>query len=147
MQNELYPVFEIPTAALKSAAATEIYKPAPCFDFERGDFVRDGANRVVMVDGREAYREWVLKMLNTPHGACAAYPRLGLDYEGATAEVSIKAAQATFERVITECLLRHPMTQRVRDFQFASSGNELEISFTVQGKNQPAFPVRFITRR
>ena len=147
MANELYPVFEIPTAAPKNASTTSAYKPAPCFDFERGDFVRDGANRVMMTDGREAYREWVLKMLNTPYGACRAYPRLGLDYEGATAEVSVKAAQATFERVITECLLQHPMTQRVRDFKFSVSGNELEISFVVQGKNLPAFPVRYFAKR
>ena len=146
MPNELYPVFDIPTISPEIIANTEVYKPTPYFDFERGDFVRDGTNRVVMVDGREAYREWVLKTLNTPYGACAAYPLIGLNSEGATAETNHKAVQATYERAITECLLKHPMTQRVRDFTFVLKGSELEIMFTVQGKNLPSLPVRFFAR-
>ena len=143
MENSLYPVFGIPTA-VPSNTHDGAYKPAPFFDFETGDFKRDGANRVVMADGREAYREWVVKMLNTPHGACEAYPQLGLDHEKAAAETNRGAVEAIFERVITECLLRHPMTQRVREFSFAWASDELTIDFVVQGKNLPAMPVRYI---
>lgn len=141
MANELYPVFDIPTVDEADTNEEAVYKPTPLFDYERGDFVRNGANRIIMVDGREAYRMWVLKTLKTQLGACAAYPGLGLDYEGASAETERSAVEATFERAITEALLRHPMTQRVRDFLFALGTDSMTVSFTVQGKDLPVLPV------
>ena len=144
---ELYPVFDIPETLPDEIEDNEVYRPTPLFDFEVGDFIRDGANRVIMVDGREAYRQWVLKMLNTPYGACRAYPMLGLDHEGAMAEIDRSAVEATFERVITECLLQHPMTERIREFEYSWASDELAVNFTVQGKDLPSIPVRFLARR
>ena len=55
MADSLYPVFEIPTLRPISTDEEQTFKPAPYFDFEKGDFVRDGANRVLIADGYEKH--------------------------------------------------------------------------------------------
>lgn len=52
MANQLYPVFDIPTIWQSDSQSTQAFMPGPLFDFDLGDFVRDGSNRIVMVDGR-----------------------------------------------------------------------------------------------
>lgn len=142
MANTLYPVFEIPKLQPVSTDAEQTYKPAPLFDFEAGDFVRDGANRVVMADGYEAYRAWVLKVLKTQTGACLSYIDTGIDQEGALAEVSREAVESAFERTITDALLRNVCTERVYDFEFTWEVNVLGISFYVKPKAWAAFDVQ-----
>lgn len=142
MANRLYPVFDIPSLRPVNTDEEQIYKPAPRFDFETGDFVRDGTNRIVMADGHEAYREWVLKVLKTQESACLAYIYTGIDQEGAMAEVTREAVESAFERTITDALLRNVCTERVYDFDFAWSADELTISFSVKPKAWAAFDVQ-----
>ncbi len=142
MENSLFPTFEIPNVVTADEQEDAVYKPTPLFDFEKGDFVRDGANRVIMADGLQAYRMWVLKALQTQQSACLSYLDIGVDYEGALAETTHSAVQAELERAITEALLMHPMTLRVRDFEFEWNANILSVQFTVQGRGLPAFDAR-----
>ena len=132
MENSLFPNFEIPNVVTADEQEDAVYKPTPLFDFETGDFVRDGANRVIMADGLQAYRMWVLKALQTQQSACLSYLDIGVDYEGALAETTHSAVQAELERAITEALL-------MRDFEFEWSANILSVQFTVQGRGLPAF--------
>jgi hypothetical protein len=141
MADSLYPVFEIPSLVAEDDEAERVFKPAPLFDFDTGDFVRDGANRVVMVDGRDAYIIWVLKALKTQQGACLAYMDAGIDYEDAMSETPREAVQAAFERTITEALMRHPCTERVFDFEFEWDSDSLYMAFTVKPKAWAAFDV------
>ncbi len=141
MSDSLYPTFPVPEVVPEDTTGTDTYRPSPLFDFEKGDFVRDGANRVVYTDGRDAYKMWVFKTLNTQLGACLPYPGIGIDYDGALASGQRSVIQAELERAITEGLLRHAMTQRVKDFVFTWRAESLYASFTVQGINAPAFNV------
>jgi len=144
---DLFPAFDIPDEEPDDFEEAFVYKPAPLFDFTTGDFVRDGANRVVMVEGREAYKNWVEKMLFTPYGTCKAYPALGVDSEGAMAEIDRAGVEATFERVITEALIIHPMTERVREFEFTWDVDALHMRFEVQGRDMPSMTFRLNARR
>lgn len=136
-----YPTFDIPIEEEQTELSASSYLPAPLFDYEKGDFVRDGRNRIVMVDGIQAYKNWVHKSLQTQHGACLAYLDIGVDYDGAMAEGERGAVQAELERSVTEALLMHPMTERVRDFEYEWDDNTLFMSFTVKGKDLPAFDI------
>ena len=140
--NQLYPVFDIPGSEEEIAqAAEQDFKPAPLFDFEKGDFVRDGANRVVMVDGREAYKNWVRKTICTQIGSKLSYPGFGIDYEGAMQLDSHEAVVSELERTITEALTANPCTERVYDFEFEWDADIVNVSFTVQPKNWAAFDI------
>lgn len=142
MAEQLFPVFEIPSVTVHAQDVINHYFwPGPLFDFSTGDFVRDGANRVVMVDGRDEYILWVLKTIKTQLGACTAYPEYGIDIEGAIAENERSAVQSAFERTITEGLMRNPRTERVFSFEFGWEADELTIYFIVKPKNLDAFDV------
>lgn len=145
-ETDLYPTFDIPDDSENTDAEAELlaYLPAPLFDYIAGDFVRDGSNRVVMADGVETYKGWVKKALQTQQGAALAYLDIGVDYEGAMNEGQPGAVMAELERSITEGLLMHPMTERVRDFEFTWQNDALSVSFTVQGRGLPAFDIDMI---
>lgn len=142
MANTLYPVFEIPSLRPISTDEEQTYKPAPLFDFEAGDFVRDGANRVIMADGHEAYKTWVLKVLKTQTGSCLSYIDTGIDQEGALVEANREAVESAFERTISDALLRNISTERVYDFDFSWDVNVLDVSFRVKPKAWAAFDVQ-----
>ena len=137
--NKLYPVFDIPEGDTHKEDVEQRFLPAPLFDFERGDFVRDGANRVIMVDGRDAFIIWVLKILSTQEGACLSYLEQGVDIEGSMAEENRAAVQSALERSITEALMVHPYTERVYDFNFEWDADSVRVSFIVKPKTWAAF--------
>lgn len=145
-QETPYATFDIPddSADMAVEEETPAYLPAPLFDHQAGDFVRDGSNRIVMADGLTTYKGWVEKCLQTQLGAALSYLDFGIDYEGALAQDEPGAAIAELERSITEGLLMHPMTERVRDFEFTWQNDALNVSFTVQGRGLPAFDIDMI---
>ena len=129
----LYPVFEVPE--LVEQQQTE---PAPkygkswLFDFAKGDFVVDGAGRVVQADGHTAWVQWCVKTVLTQRFAHVIYSfDYGTELEEALKQPSRKAVEAELERVITEALLVDPRTERVTDFAFEWDGDIVKVSFTV----------------
>lgn len=128
----LYPVFEAPS--LVEQQQTE---PAPkygkswFFDFEKGDFITDGAGRVIQTDGYTAWAQWCVKAVLTERFAYLVYgPGYGCELEQARKQPSRQAVEAELERVITEALLADPRTEMVRDFAFEWQGDEACITFT-----------------
>ena len=141
MAEQLYPVFEIPTLRAPDEALEKVFLPSPLFDFEIGDFVRDGANRIVMVDGRDAFILWVLKALKTQLGACRSYYEFGIDVESCLMEPSRQAVESALERTITEGLLVNERVERVFNFDFVWEASDLYVSFYIKPKNWEAFDV------
>lgn len=129
----LYPAFDMPELIEQQQA-----EPAPrygkswLFDFEKGDFVLDGAGRPVIVDGHFAWAQWCIKTVLTERFAYLVYSwNYGTEMEGALKQPSRQAVEAELERVITEALLADPRTELVRDFQFEWKSNELNVTFIV----------------
>lgn len=141
MANRLFPVFDIPDLDEDNANQAEEMKAGPLFDYELGDFVLDGQNRVVYVDGKDNYMLWCLKTLNTQLGACASYSGYGIDIEGATDQPTREAVQSAMQRTITEALMENDATERVHMFTFDWEASELYISFVIEPKNWEAFDV------
>lgn len=141
MADQLYPVFEIPDIDQDGTEQQNVMKAAPLFDYEIGDFVLDGQNRVVFVDGRDGFMLWVLKTLNTQLGACDSYLGYGIDVEDAMQQPDRVAVQATLERTITEALMENPATESVDDFTFTWEASTLNATFIVKPYNYEAFDV------
>ena len=129
----LYPSFDMPE--LIEQQQTELaprYNKSWLFDFKTGDFVIDGAGRVVQADGYTAWAQWCVKTVVTERFAYLAYSQnYGTEIEAALRQPSRQAVQAELERAITEALLVDPRTEVVRDFAFEWRGDELYVSFTV----------------
>lgn len=117
--------------------------PAPLFDFEKGDFVRDAAGRVLYGDGREAWRQWCVKVISTERDSYVAYSTaIGVETEHATAQGTRSAVRSALERTITEALMVHPMTESVQSFEFVDQvDGSTTVTFTVTGINSAGFTV------
>lgn len=141
MANELYPVFDIPDVDEEEEEQAREMKAGPLFDYEIGDFVLDGQNRVIYVNGRDNYMLWCLKALKTQLGACKAYPYFGIDYEDATNQPDRAAVESNIERTIIEALMENPITEKVSNFVFDWDSDELYVTFVVQPYNWDSFDI------
>ena len=71
-QKQLFPVFDLPEIP-DTEELEERYSPSAYFDFEKGDFVRDGAGKIKKSEGKDAYIQWCLKVVSTERYSCLAY--------------------------------------------------------------------------
>lgn len=129
---DLYPTFEVPEVVEARTEVSPEYPKAPLFDFEKGDFVLDGAGRVVFADGHRAWVQWCIKTVLTERFAYLVYgPDYGAELTEAKRQPDRSAVESWIEREITEALLIDPRTEMVRDFSFNWQGDEVSVSFTV----------------
>ena len=127
----LYPAFDMPELIEQQQA-----EPAPrygkswLFDFKKGDFVLDGAGRVVEADGHTAWVQWCIKTILTQRFAYVIYSSdYGTELEEAQKQPDRKAVEIELERAITEALLVDPRTEMVKDFVFEWEGDTVKVSF------------------
>ena len=135
----LYPTFEIPSLDTEDENQQPTFKPSPLFDYDSGDFVRDGANRIVYVSGREAYILWCIKTLQTQAGGCLAYMDVGIDAEEVMQQPDRASAQSVLERTVTEALMANPCTERVYDFEFEWEADAVHVTFWIKAASYAAF--------
>lgn len=131
--NQLFPVFDLPEIP-DVPEYDEIYRPSAYFDYETGDFLRDGANRIVASDGREAYMQWCVKAVSTERESCLAYSDdIGTEFEELADISDTESRESYIELTITEALIVHPATEYVKDFEFTHDGDGTWVSFVVKG--------------
>lgn len=133
MADQLFPVFDLPEIP-DDPVYEERYRPSVFFDFETGDFVRDGANKLVRADGREAYMQWCQKVVATEREQFLAYSDdIGTEFEDMEDFPDRDTKESEIERTITEALMVHPATEYVRNFVFEYVSGKAYVSFTVKG--------------
>lgn len=116
------------------------------YDFEKGDFViRDG--RLVEVEGKEAIKIWIEKILRTERFKYEIYRgEESTDEYGTTIKNLIYGRkvpqfflQSELKRQIDETLKRNTEIDRIEDFRTEQHFSALIISFTVILKNEEFF--------
>lgn len=134
MSEPLFPVVEVPEFISESMEYDTQYKRSVRWDPEKGDFVRDGANRVVECSGREAFAIWCFKIAQTERYRCLAYPDIiGTEMERAMDNDDEKTVESMVQRTITDALMVNPRTEEVREFKFTWNGDDMHCSFRVKG--------------
>lgn len=133
---QLYPTINLPPLmAPRSQPAQKVYKIAPYFSFEVGDFLFDSAGRPVMASGKETFEAWCIKVCATERGTRLAYSdKIGTEFESAMKEPDPNAVKSSIVRTITESILVNPVAEWVKNFSFASEGEHLRVSFEVKGR-------------
>lgn len=131
----LFPVFDVPQISTPDPPEEQKYKPSFYFDYVLGDFRRDGANKLVVADGREAWMQWCIKTVVTERLDRMSYSSdIGAELEEALKQADTEAVESALERTITEALMVNPKTEYVRDFQFTWDSDGLHCEFTIKGK-------------
>lgn len=142
MAETLFPVVEIPSLSKPKQDNDIRYKRSAAWDLTKGDFVRDGAGKILTDTGRDAYAVWCIKVSTTERYAHLAYPAsIGAELEAAKAEASRDATELLLERTIREAIMVNPRTEYVRDFDFTWNGDHLQVVFTVKGKDIEEFQI------
>lgn len=113
------------------------YKPGVAFDYETGDFVRDGQNKAVDATGFESWAQWCRHNLLTERYKHRAYSTdFGIEREDAIKALTKEEAESILTRQITEALEADPYgrTDHVEsvDFNWIDQ-NQVEIDVTVVG--------------
>lgn len=135
-EKNLFPVFDVPDISTPTQAKTREYKKSVYFDFTAGDFRLDGAHKMTIASGREAYMQWCRKVVATERDACLAYTTdIGIEGETALANGDRAAVVSALEKTITEALMVNTHTEYVRNFEFSWRADELFLSFVVKGKD------------
>ena len=130
---ELFPVVDI-SEFPEEDTGIEKYKPSVYFDFEAGDFRRDGANRMMEASAREAYIQWCLKVTATERESFLAYDSdIGTEFEELSRLPDYESRESEIEATITDALMVHPATEAVYDFEFEHSADECRVTFIVKG--------------
>ncbi len=110
------------------------YRRTMKWDMEKGDFVRDGANRVQECSGQEGFATWCYKAAMTERYACLAYPdEIGAEMEDAMDDDESGIVESQVERTITEAVETNPRTEWVGDFEFTWDGDAMHCTFCVKG--------------
>lgn len=136
MSESLFPVVEVPEFISENTEYDTQYKRSVRWDPAKGDFARDGANRMVECDGREAFAIWCFKIAQTERYRCLAYPdSIGTEMERAMDNDDEKTVESMVQRTITDALMVNPRTEYVRDFVFEWNGDNMHCTFKVKGIN------------
>lgn len=134
MSEPLFPVVEVPDFISENTEYDTQYKRSVRWDPEKGDFARDGANRMVECDGREAFAIWCFKIAQTERYRCLAYPdSIGTEMERAMDNDDEKTVESMVQRTIEDALMVNPRTEFVRDFVFTWDGDNMNCTFKVKG--------------
>lgn len=136
MAQNLFPVFEVPQIITPAAAAERKYRPSVYFDYDTGDFRRDGSGNMIVAEGREAYRQWCLKAVMTERFTRLSYTTdIGTEMIDALAQADRAAVESAVERTINEALMVNPKTEYVRGYQFSWEADTLYCTFNVKGQD------------
>lgn len=113
------------------------YKKSVAYDFEKGEVVRDGKNKVLTATGIEAWQQWCYNCLNTERYSCAAYSTdFGIETEKARAAETRDEAEAILTFEITAALMADPYkrTKSIQDISFNwLMSDTVEVSITLIG--------------
>lgn len=126
--------FSVPEFIEESSEYDTTYRRSMKWDYEAGDFVRDGAHRIPECNGYEAFATWCYKISQTERYRCLAYPNeIGVEMERAMKNDDADTVESMVERTITDALMVNPRTEYVRDFAFWWDGDDLKCKFKVKG--------------
>lgn len=127
-------VVDVPEFIKESASYDTKYKRTVKWDPEKGDFARDGANKVVECSGEEGFMIWCFKAAQTERYSCLAYTNdIGVELEEALAADNQKVVESMVQRTVMEALKVNPRTEYVTDFKFTWNADEMHCTFLVKG--------------
>lgn len=140
--TSLIPTIEVPDFVEETEEYDTEYRPSLRWDLEKGDFARDGTNRVPRSDGYDAYRVWCVKAVQTERYTCLAYSDdIGSEMEDASKEEDQGAVELAIARTIEETLMVNPRTLTVEGFEFTWEPGAVHVSFAVTAIDEEPFTV------
>lgn len=113
------------------------YRNGIAFDYEVGDFKRDGMNKILDSTGIQSWMDWCINCLQTERYKHLAYSTdFGIEIDAALKANSREEAENILTRQITEALMADPYgrTAYVSDITYNwTAPDTVEVGVTVHG--------------
>ena len=112
MAENLYPVgydLEVITEEDLQSGEPVGYRNGISFDYELGDFPRDGMNKMLDSTGIESWKSWCINCLHTERYKHLAYSTdFGIEIDAVFSATSREEAESILTRQINEALMADP---------------------------------------
>ena len=133
----IYPEINLPTLiAPQKKKAFDKNKVAPFFDYRFGEFTITPSGKPKMATPKEAFEQFCIKACLTERGTRLAYSdKIGVEFHELAGMNDNEAVKSKIIRTITEAIMVHPQAAWVKDFSFKITGDSVQVSFTVKGKD------------
>ena len=127
------------------------YRNGVDFDYELGDFKRDGKNKMLDSSGIESWKSWCNNCLNTERYKHLAYSTdFGIEIDAALKARNQAEAESILTRQITEALMADPYgrTEYIEEIIFDwTSTDTVNVGVSIHGKYDVTIDVTaYITR-
>lgn len=113
------------------------YRNGVAFDYEAGDFKRDGKNRMLDSTGIESWMSWCINCIQTERYKHLAYSTdFGIELDKVFAAESREEAESILTREITEAILAddYQRTEYIENISFNwTAPDAVEVSATLHG--------------
>lgn len=153
MADNLYPEdYEEETISSDDVDAGPVgYLRGVAFDYEIGDFLRDGRNRLVDASGVESWQQWCKNCLQTERYKHLAYSSdFGIDVDEAFRSTSREEAESILTRQINEAILADPYdrTAYIDEINFTwTAPDAVQVNLTIVGIDDVTIDVEaYITK-
>ena len=154
MADNLYPEgydLEVITEADLQSGDPIGYRNGVAFDYETGDYPRDGMNKMLDSTGIESWKSWCINCLHTERYKHLAYSTdFGIETDAAFRATSRDEAESILTRQINEALLADPYerTKYVSEITFDwTAPDSVVVEVTIHGIDGVTIDVTaYITR-
>ena len=113
------------------------YWPGAAFDYDLGDFPRDGRNRILDATGIASWKIWVTNCLQTERYAHLAYNSdFGIEYDKVFAAESREEAESILTRQITEAIMADPYKRAayIEEIEYTwTAADAVQVDATIVG--------------
>jgi hypothetical protein len=117
------------------------------WDFNLGDFVRDGNGKIMRCDGYTAWAQDMIKAVLTRRGTFLAYPRsYGCALDQISRQTTHTQAQSFFYNEISAAVQADPRTGSISNLNYQWNGDEFYISLTLNSVIGPSVPISISLR-
>lgn len=142
---------EIVTAEDLNTDQPTVYRNGVAFDDERGDFLRDGLNKLMDSDGIGSWKSWCANCVRTERYKHLAYSTdFGIELDKAMNASSREEAENILTREITEALMADPYkrTKYIEEITFDwTAPDSVSVVVTVRGVDDTTIDVTaYITK-
>lgn len=142
---------EIITAEDLASQRPTGYRNGLAFDYQRGDFIRDGMHKMLDSDGIESWKSWCINCLQTERYKHLAYSTdFGIEIDKAMRASNREEAESILTRQITEAIMADPYerTEYIEDIVYNwTAPDSVAVSVIIHGVNDATIDITaYITK-
>ena len=121
-----------------NSATTATAESLPMFreyawDFDENHFIFDGNGNMILLEGNDALKVWIVKALRTERFSFLAYTwRYGMEMHKFIGKImGVKERRSELRRMLTECIMVNPYIKSIDEISFTETNNGKDLAINI----------------